>query len=59
MRHPIMREMMFVVCTVGGTAIGFAAGQSFQLGDTVTLTSAFAGWALLGGFAHMCLTRSQ
>lgn len=58
MRHPILREALLVMCIVGGTALGFAAGQSFHLGEAVTLTSAFAGWSLFGGFAELCL-RSQ
>ena len=58
MRHPILREALIVMCTVGGTALGFAAGHSLQLGDAGTVTSAFFGWSLLGGFAEFCL-RSQ
>ncbi|NBT76015.1 MAG: hypothetical protein EBT15_08585 [Betaproteobacteria bacterium] len=58
MRHPILREILIVVCTLGGTALGLAAGHSLQLGDGVAVTSAFVGWGLLGGFADFCL-RSQ
>lgn len=57
MPYPVVREFLIVVCTVGGAAIGLAAGHSLQLGDAVTMTGAFVGWGLLGGFAHACLTR--
>lgn len=59
MRHPIMREVLLVTCTVMGAAIGLMAARSLQMGDTVDVTGAFVGWSLFGGFAHTCLTRSQ
>lgn len=59
MRHPIMREVLLVTCTVMGAAIGLMAAHSLHMGESVTVTGAFVGWSLFGGFAHMCLTRSQ
>lgn len=59
MPYPIMREILIVTCTVIGAALGYLAAQSFQMGEAVTVTGAFVGWALFGGFAHICLTRSQ
>jgi hypothetical protein len=54
-----MREILIVICTVTGAAIGLMAAQSLQMGEAVAVTGAFVGWSLFGGFAHMCLTRSQ
>jgi|688.fasta_scaffold684817_1 hypothetical protein len=59
MPYPIMREILIVTCTVAGAVLGLFAARSFQMGDAVDLTGAFLGWAALGGFAEMCLTRSQ
>jgi hypothetical protein len=59
MPYPIVREILIVTCTVAGAAIGLMAARSLQLGDAVTVTGAFVGWSLFGGFAHVCLTRSQ
>jgi hypothetical protein len=59
MPYPIMREILIVTCTVIGAALGYSAAGSFQLGEAVTVTGAFVGWSLFGGFAHICLTRSQ
>lgn len=59
MPHPVMREVLIVTCTVIGAALGYFTAQSFHLGDAVTVTGAFVGWALFGGFADICLTRSQ
>jgi uncharacterized protein YcfJ len=59
MRHPIMREVLLVTCTVIGAVIGLIAAHSLRMGDEVTVTGAFVGWSLFGGFAHICLTRSQ
>lgn len=59
MRHPIMREVLLVTCTVMGAVIGLMAARSLQMGESVTVTGAFVGWSLLGGFAYSCLTRSQ
>ena len=57
MPYPIMREVLIVTCTVMGAAIGLMAARSFHMGEAVTVTGAFVGWALFGGFAHACLTR--
>ena len=59
MPYPIVREVLIVMCTLAGAAIGFSAAKSLHLGEEVTVIGACVGWALLGGFAHMCLTRSQ
>ena len=59
MPYPIVREVLIVTCTVGGAAIGLSAARSLQFGDAMTVTVACLGWALCGGFAHICLTRSQ
>lgn len=59
MRHPIMREVLLMTCTVMGAVIGLMAARSLHMGESVTVTGAFVGWSLFGGFAHMCLTRSQ
>lgn len=59
MPYPIMREILIVTCTVAGAALGLSAARSFQLGEAVNVTGALLGWAVLGGFAELCLTRSQ
>ncbi len=59
MPYPIMREILIVICTVAGAAIGLMAARSLHMGEAVTVTGAFVGWSLFGGFAHICLTRSQ
>jgi hypothetical protein len=59
MPYPIVREILIVACTVAGAVLGLEAARSFQMGEAVDVTGAFVGWALCGGFAHICLTRSQ
>jgi hypothetical protein len=59
MPYPIVREILIVTCTVIGAALGYSAARSFQLGEAVPAIGACVGWALFGGFAHTCLTRSQ
>ena len=59
MPYPVVREILIVMCTVAGAALGLLAAQSFHMGEAVNIAGAFVGWALLGGFAHTCLTRSQ
>jgi hypothetical protein len=58
MPYPIMREILVVMCTVAGTALGLFAARSFQMGEAVNLIGAFLGWVVLGGLAEACLKES-
>jgi hypothetical protein len=56
MPYPIVREILIVFCTVGGTAIGYLAGRSIG-NPTAESIFAFAGMAAGGAFADLCLRR--
>ncbi len=56
MPYPIIREILIVICTIGGTAIGYLAGRSTGI-PTAEMGLAFAGMAVGGAFADLCLRR--
>lgn len=49
----IIREITMFVAVVSGTAIGYAAGQSF--GSTAQFVCAFLGMGVFGAFADFCM----
>jgi hypothetical protein len=56
MSYRVVKEIMVMSCTVGGTLIGWGAGSSlsFPMADVIL---AFVGMALCGAFAEICMTR--
>lgn len=50
----LARELVVFGCVVGGTVIGYGAGNG--LTPTVQLSLAFLGMALCGAFAEFCLS---
>lgn len=57
MPYPIVREILIMFCTIGGTVIGWLAGNSIGI-PTAEFSLAFAGMAVGGAFADICLKRS-
>jgi hypothetical protein len=49
----LLREVAMFVAVVGGAALGYAAGQSFESGGQ--LVCAFVGMGAFGAFADICL----
>lgn len=54
--YPVIREVLLVLCTIGGLAIGWCAGQSFE-GELGSLIGAMAGMGACGALADCALKR--
>jgi hypothetical protein len=50
-----IRECVLVLCVLGGTLIGFAAGQNQD--PQLQTVLAFLGMGLAGGLAESCMRR--
>lgn len=49
----IVREATMFIAVISGTAIGYAAGQSF--GSTTQFVLSFIGMGVFGAFADFCM----
>jgi len=49
----LIREVTLFVAVIAGSAIGYAAGQSFE--STTQVVLAFTGMGLAGAFADFCM----
>lgn len=54
--YPVIREVLVVLCTVGGLAIGWCAGAQSGI-EQGAIIGAFTGMGVLGAFADTALRR--
>lgn len=57
--YRMMKEVLIMLSVVGGAAIGWSAGYHFGGHGAAEVIGAFSGWALVGGFADMCLQKRK
>lgn len=59
MPYRVVKEVLIMFCTIGGTVIGWSAGQHMYGQGAPEIIGAFLGMAVVGGFADLCLQKRR
>lgn len=59
MPYRVVKEVLIMLCVIGGMLVGWAAGNHIYGHGTAEIIGAFTGMAVAGGFADFCLQKRR